>query len=60
MVDNLWEAIIMCNGSCKCKEHIEEIHKEMKDLILQLDMKLSELEFFAIKNRLLYLADELK
>lgn len=32
----------------------------MKDLILQLDMKLSALEFFAIKNRLLYLADKLK
>lgn len=50
----------MCNGSCKCKEHIEEIHKEMKELILRLDMKMSELEFFAIKNRLLHLADELK
>lgn len=50
----------MCNGECKCKEHIEEIHKEMKELIIRLDMKMSDLEFFAIKNRLIHLADELK
>lgn len=50
----------MCNVECKCKERIEEIHKGMKELILRLDMKMSDLEFFAIKNRLLHLADELK
>lgn len=32
----------------------------MKELILRLDMNMSDLEFFAIKNRLLFLADELK
>lgn len=50
----------MCDGKCKCKERIEEIHKEMKELILRLDNKMSDLEFFAIKNRLMFLADELK
>lgn len=50
----------MCDGKCICKERNEALHNEIKELIMRLDMKMSHLEFFAIKNRLMFLIDELK
>lgn len=49
----------MCDGTCMCKKHREQIEARIKELVGSLDSKMSPQDFFTTKSEILGLIDEI-
>lgn len=49
----------MCNGMCACRKQREEIEGRIRELLATLNSNMSQQEFYATKNEILSLIDEI-
>lgn len=50
----------MCDGMCACKKQREEIEGRIRDLLATLSNDMNQQDFFATKNEILALIDEIE
>lgn len=50
----------MCNGMCACKKQREEIENRIRELLAMLNNVMPQQDFYAIKNEILALIDEIE